>query len=109
MPVSPNDAEAVLGQRIVDPEGKTIGRLIDVLVDQNGLVRAAVIDFGGFMGVGNRRIAVHWTALHFNPSDPAKKIVLEMTPDQIKATPEYRSTDKPAAVVTPTETTPAAP
>src|SRR6266849_2785320 len=37
----------------------------DVLVDRSGIVRAAVIDFGGFLGVGSRKIVVDWNALHF--------------------------------------------
>ncbi|HQT79578.1 MAG TPA: PRC-barrel domain-containing protein [Rhodopila sp.] len=107
--VPPEDAEAVLGQRILDHAGKTIGRLVDVLVDGTGQPRAAVIDFGGFMGVGNRKVAVHWNALQFNPGDPAKKIVLNMTPDQIKAAPEYRNVNQAAPVVTPADTAPSAP
>ena len=99
--VAPEDAEAILGQRVADPEGKEIGRLVDVLVDANGQPQAAVIDFGGFMGVGNRKIAVHWSALRFSPGDPKHKVALEMTPDQIKAAPEFRNPNKAAAVVTP--------
>jgi hypothetical protein len=99
--VLPQDAEAVLGQRVLDQNGKTIGRLIDVLVNAAGQPQAAVIDFGGFMGVGNRKIAVHWSALKFNPSDAERKVVLDLTPDQIKAAPEYRNPDQPAPVVTP--------
>jgi hypothetical protein len=99
--VLPQDAEAVLGQRVLDQNGKTIGRLIDVLVNAAGQPQAAVIDFGGFMGVGNRKIAVHWSALQFNPSDPEHKVVLDMTPDQIKAAPEYRHPDQAAPVVIP--------
>src|SRR5271165_566782 len=56
--VAPEDAEAILGQRVTDQEGKDVGRLVDVLVDSSGQPQAAVIDFGGFMGVGNRKIAV---------------------------------------------------
>lgn len=94
---------AILGQRITGPDGKDIGRLVDVLVDANGQPQAAVIDFGGFMGVGNRKIAVHWSALHFAPGDPHRKIALEMTPDQIKSAPEFRNPKQPAPVVTPVE------
>ena len=53
------------------------------------------------MGVGNRKIAVHWSVLHFNPGDAKHKITLEMTPDQIKAAPEFLNTNKAASVVTP--------
>jgi hypothetical protein len=37
-----------------------MGRIVDVIVDRSGQVRAAVIDFGGFLGVGSRKIAVDW-------------------------------------------------
>jgi hypothetical protein len=99
--VPPNTAEAILGRTVIEANGKSIGRLIDVLVDANGQPEAAVIEFGGFMGVGNRKVAVHWSTLRFNPGDEKRGILLEMTPDQIKAAPEYRSPDKPAPVVTP--------
>ncbi len=99
--VAPGDAEAILGQRVTDPDGKDIGRLVDVLVGANGQPQAAVIDFGGFMGVGNRKIAVVWSALRFNPGDAKRKVALEMTPDQIKTAPEFRDPTKAAPVVTP--------
>jgi hypothetical protein len=99
---------AILGQKVADPDGKDIGRLVDVLVGDQGQPQAAVIDFGGFMGVGNRKVAVHWSALHFNPADAKHKVTLEMTPDQIKAAPEFLNTNKPAPVVTPVNIVPAA-
>ena len=68
--VPPDQARAVLGQMVADPDGKEIGRLVDVLVGDQGQPQAAVIDFGGFMGVGNRKIAVDWNALHFTPTTP---------------------------------------
>jgi hypothetical protein len=99
--VAPDAAEAVLGSAIVDKAGKEIGRLVDVLVDANGVPQAGVIDFGGFLGVGARKVAVHWSTLHFTPGDGKHQIVLDMTPDEIKAAPAYTNPNKPAAVVTP--------
>jgi hypothetical protein len=107
--VAPDTAEAILGQRVTDQSGKDIGRLVDVLVDANGQPQAGVIDFGGFMGVGNRKIAVHWSVLHFSPGDQKHKITLEMTPDQVKAAPEFLNTNKAAPVVTPADTAPTSP
>jgi hypothetical protein len=104
--VAPDAAEAILGRRIIDADGKDAGRLVDVLVDENGQPQAAVIDFGGFMGVGNRKVAVHWSTLHFNPADGKHRITLDMTPDQIKAAPEFSSPDKPVPVVTPADISP---
>ena len=107
--VAPEEAGAILGQRVTDLDGKDIGRLVDVLVDANGQPQAAVIDFGGFMGVGNRKVAVHWAALHFTPADASRKIALDMTQDQIKATPEFRNPNRAASVVSPAEPVPPSP
>jgi hypothetical protein len=76
-----------------------MGRIVDVLVDHTGKVRAAVIDFGGFLGVGSRKIAVDWAALHFPPpGKPGTHIALEFTRDQVKAAPEYQD-GKPVVVL----------
>ncbi len=72
---------------------------LDVIVDHGGRVRAAVIDFGGFLGVGSRKIAVDWSALHFPPpGQPNTKISLDLARDQVKAAPEYQE-GKPIVVL----------
>jgi hypothetical protein len=68
-----------------------MGRVIDIVVDRAGQVRAAVIDFGGFLGVGNRKVAIDWGALRFSPTGSNyDRITLELTRDQVKAAPEYK-------------------
>ena len=81
--------DAVLGRQVRSIVGEDMGRVVNVVVDQSGQVRAAIIDFGGFLGVGNRRIAVDWNAFHFAPGskDP---VTLDLTRDQVKAAPEYK-------------------
>ena len=67
-----------------------MGRVVDVVVDSAGQARAAVIDFGGFLGVGNRKIVVDWNALHFAPTAKDNRITLELSRDQLKAAPEFK-------------------
>jgi hypothetical protein len=88
------EATSILGRQVLGPDGEVVGRIVDVLVGDAGLPRAAVIDFGGFLGVGNRRVAVTWSSLTFNAA--AKTIALDMTADQIRAVPQFRQPDKPA-------------
>ena len=99
--LAPSAAASVLGRAVRGPGGHEVGRVIDVLVDQAGRPRAAVIDFGGFMGVGSRKIAVGWHLLHFTAGAIDKPITLELTPDQIKAAPEYRAGATPTIVAAP--------
>jgi hypothetical protein len=93
-------AMAILGCAVRDPNGKVIGRLIDVLVDPEGQPSAAVIDFGGFLGVGSRKVAVAWSALRIVTEDKTVAIQLNLTADQLKVAPEYKDASKsPVPVV----------
>ena len=60
-----NAAQTLLGKPVQSVKGEDLGRVVDVVVDRSGLLRAAIIDFGGFLGVGTRKIAVDWRMLHF--------------------------------------------
>ncbi len=92
-------ARGILGRAVKGADGKDMGRIVDVIVDTSGKVRAAVIDFGGFLGVGSRKIAVDWNALHFGRAvKRGDDVGLELTRDQIKAAPEYKE-GKPLVVI----------
>jgi len=85
------EVEGILGRQVLSAAEENMGRIVDVIVDHSGRVRAAIIDFGGFLGVGSRKIAVDWNVLHFPPSgQPNAKISLDLTRDQVKAAPEYQ-------------------
>jgi len=94
-----HEVEGILGREVVSAADENMGRIVDVIVDRSGQVRAAIIDFGGFLGVGSRKIAVDWNALHFpSPAKADAKITLELTRDQVKAAPEYQE-GKPVVVL----------
>lgn len=85
------EAHGVLGHDVRSPANEDMGRIVDVIVDRSGTVRAAVIDFGGFLGVGSRKIVVDWNALHFGRiGDKGESITLELTKEQVMAAPEYK-------------------
>jgi len=96
-----DQVQGVLGREVRSAADENMGRVVDVLVDPAGQMRAAVIDFGGFLGVGSRKIAVDWNALHFAPTaSEGNRITLELTRDQVKAAPEYKE-GKPVVVLGP--------
>jgi hypothetical protein len=97
--IEATDAHGVLGRDVRSPADEDMGRIVDVIVDRAGQVRAAVIDFGGFLGVGSRKIVVDWNALHFGKiANKGESITLELTKDQVKAAPEYKE-DAPIVVL----------
>ena len=97
--IAPREAHGVLGRDVRSPADENMGRIVDVIVDRTGTVRAAVIDFGGFLGVGSRKIVVDWSALHFGRvSNKSDSITLELTKAQVAAAPEYKE-DTPIVVL----------
>lgn len=98
MVLGSRQAQGVLGKDVRSTADENMGRIVDVIVDRSGTVRAAVIDFGGFLGVGSRKIAVDWNALRFEPASANRDLItLELTRDQVKAAPEYK--DKQPVIV----------
>jgi hypothetical protein len=97
--IAPREAHGVLGRDVRSPTDEDMGRIVDVIVDRTGTVRAAVIDFGGFLGVGSRKIVVDWSALHFGRvADKKDNITLELNKAQVAAAPEYKE-DTPIVVL----------
>jgi hypothetical protein len=97
--IGAREAHGVLGRDVRSPADEDMGHIVDVIVDRGGVVRAAVIDFGGFLGVGSRKIVVDWNALHFgHVTDKGDSITLELTKEQVNAAPEYKE-DAPIVVL----------
>jgi hypothetical protein len=97
--IGARDAHGILGRDVRSAANEDMGRIVDVIVDREGTVRAAVIDFGGFLGVGSRKIVVDWNALHFGRiANKGDSITLELTKDQVTAAPEYKE-DAPLIVL----------
>lgn len=97
--IGASDAHGVLGRDVRSAAGEDMGRIVDVIVDRSGHVRAAVIDFGGFLGVGSRKIVVDWNALRFGKiANKKDSITLELTKAQVAAAPEYKE-DTPMVVL----------
>jgi hypothetical protein len=99
-PLPPSEGTSVMGKKVKGPSGEDLGLVVDVLVDPDGQPHAAVIDFGGFLGVGSRKIAIDWKALDFTSLARAETIELGLDRAQISAAPEYKPGPSGANVVT---------
>lgn len=78
------------------PEGEAIGEINDVIIDgEAGTVKAAVIGVGGFLGIGEKQIAVPWDQLTINYD--AQEISSDLTKEEAEAAPEYVFREQEAA------------
>jgi PRC-barrel domain len=80
--------------RVRSANDENMGRIVNVIADRTGQLRAAVIEFGGFPGIGSRKIAVAWAALHFPPNGrKGDHATLDPTRDQVRGMPEFRENE----------------
>jgi hypothetical protein len=70
--------------------GRTVGRIVDRLAGPDGSIEAAVIEYGGFLGIGARKVAIPWRELRFERDGQQLVAVTNLTADQLRTTPEYK-------------------
>ena len=86
----------ITGTSVTSPDGNAIGDINDLIVDsETGEMKAAIIGVGGFLGIGEKQIALPWTDLTIN-SD-AQEITTDLTEEEADAAPEYVFRDQEAA------------
>jgi len=98
MVLDDQEVSTILGKSVRSSAGEDMGRIVDIIVSRDGQVHAAIIDFGGFLGIGMRKIAVDWHALNFAPAGKPGLITLELTRNQVRLAPEYKR-GEPVVVV----------
>jgi hypothetical protein len=92
------EVSTILGKSVRSSADEDMGRIVDIIVSRDGQVHAAIIDFGGFLGIGTRKIAVDWRALNFAPAGKPGSITLDLTRNQVRLAPEYKR-GEPVVVV----------
>ncbi len=100
-PIPADEAFSILGKGVRGPANEDMGRVVDLLFDRDARPRAVVIDFGGFLGVGSRRIAIDWQLLHFGPVVKGTPLQLSLGKTDIQAAPEYKDSAQPPTMVGP--------
>jgi len=85
------DIDKFIGKNVYGTNGKEVGELSNVLIDPNGRVRAGIIEFGGFLGIGEHKVAVPWNDLNVQ----GDRLTTNLNQDQVKAMPQWQK-DKPS-------------
>jgi len=78
-------------QSVYDPSNAKVGAVNDVLVDKGGKITALIVGVGGFLGAGEKDVAVPFDAVRVTTKDNNKwYLVMNATKDGLKAAPGYK-------------------
>jgi len=76
-------------QTVYDNRDNKIGDVNDMLLDKNGKIDAVIVGVGGFLGVGEKNVAVPFSSLKVAEKDGSRYLVLETTKEALQTAPGY--------------------
>ena len=90
-------ASRIVGQPVYDgtaAEANNLGNINDLVLSESGDVQAVIIGVGGFLGLGEKQVAVAYSALQWTvAADNTERFVLDTTVEQLTAAPDFTVTE----------------
>jgi len=87
-------SDKVEGTSVYNGNGDKLGSIDDLMIDKrSGLVRYAVLEFGGFLGMGTDRYPLPWSMLKYDTK--LDGYVVPVDKSQLEKAPRYSPTETP--------------
>ena len=81
-------ADTLDDNTVLSSDGEDIGNIKDIMLDvRSGRIAYAVMSSGGFLGIGDKLLAIPWSALTLDTDQ--KCFVLNMTAERVKTAPGF--------------------
>jgi sporulation protein YlmC with PRC-barrel domain len=87
-------ASKLIGTTVVSIDNQNIGEINDIVIDvENQEAAQAIIGVGGFLGIGEKNVAVELNRLNVRTDANSNSwtVVLDTTEDELKQMPEYKA------------------
>ena len=90
--IPPNSATVTdwYKQSVYDPSDNKIGEIMDVLVAPDGKATALIVGVGGFLGAGEKDVAVPFSAVKHTMKNQKIYLIMDTTKDALKAAPGFK-------------------
>jgi sporulation protein YlmC with PRC-barrel domain len=77
-------------QGVYDPSGKKVGTVADMLFSPDGSINAVMLDVGGFLGIGQKHVAVPVSAISVTQKKAKSWLTINTTKDVVKKAVGYK-------------------
>ncbi len=85
----PYGASEILGTQVNNLQGEAVGKITDLVFDDEGRIFFAVLGYGGFLGIGRNLVAVPITSLSSSSAEEPRHFVLDSTKEDIQSAPLF--------------------
>ncbi len=87
-------ANDFIGKTVYSKDGNNIGEVNDLIVADNGGVQAVILGVGGFLGIGEKDVAVSMNSINMTQDGNSVRLVVDGTKEQFNAAPSYDRTTR---------------
>lgn len=87
-------ASDYIGKTVYDQAGNNIGEVNDLIVSGDGNVEAVILGVGGFLGIGEKDVAVNTNAVQMVQDRDNQRLVVQATKETLESAPSYDRTNR---------------
>ncbi|HEX6979160.1 MAG TPA: PRC-barrel domain-containing protein [Alphaproteobacteria bacterium] len=82
-------ADNLIGMRVSNPQNENIGKVSDLVIENDGRVSAVLVSVGGFLGIGDKHVAVPWDQVKV--AADGKSAMISMNKGQLEQAPAFKT------------------
>jgi sporulation protein YlmC with PRC-barrel domain len=80
----------LVGAKVYNAANENIGSIEDIVLKADGTMDEVVLSVGGFLGIGDKYVAMPFNAFKVSRDGSSLKVTTEGTKDSLKALPDYQ-------------------
>lgn len=88
-PANGMQASKLIGAEITTTGDEEVGAVSDLIIDEDGQVVAVVVSVGGFLGMGEKDVAIGWDEVSKSGTAEDRELRIDMTRDDLNTAPEF--------------------
>lgn len=86
-------ASDLIGLDIKTTDDENVGAVSDLIIDRDGQVVAVVVGVGGFLGMGEKDVAIGWDHVTASGTADDRELRVNLTRDELRSAPKFESQD----------------
>lgn len=84
-------ASKLIGTNVTNAANEPVGEINDIVLAKDGKVAAVIVGVGGFLGMGEREVAISYSGMKFAKDSNGRDVItVNATKDQLKAPPAWK-------------------
>lgn len=92
-PANGRHASDLIGAEVKTTNNEEVGSVSDLIIDQKGQVVGIVVGVGGFLGMGEKDVAIGWDNVSRSGSSDKDELQIKSTREDLMSAPEFKTQD----------------